>query len=56
MLMYSWQCLHPIVSQTIVFIQPTLNIDPPIYRAVLKRPIYISVPCVAHSTLPLHYS
>ena len=29
--------------QTIVFIQRTLNIDPPIHRAVLYRPLYISV-------------
>ena len=47
MLMYSRQCFHPIVSRdqytTIVFIQRTLNIDPPIHRAVLYRPLYISV-------------
>ena len=47
MLMYSRQCLHSIVSRdqytTIVFIQRTLNIDPPIHRAVLYRPLYISV-------------
>ena len=29
--------------QTISFIQRTLNIDPPIHRAVLYRPLYISV-------------
>ena len=47
MLMYSRQSFHPIVSRdqytTIVFIQRTLNIDPPIHRAVLYRPLYISV-------------
>ena len=47
MLMYSRQCLHSIVSRdqhtTIVFIQHTLNIDPPIHCAVLYRPLYISV-------------
>ena len=45
--MYSRQCLHSIVSRdqytTIVFIQRTLNIDPPIHRAVLYRPLYISL-------------
>ena len=51
MLMYLRQCLHPIASrdqyiQTIVFIQLTLNIDPPIHCAVLYRPLYISVHCV----------
>ena len=61
MLMYSRQCLHPIVSRDqctnkIVFIQRTFNIDPPKHRAVLYRPLYISVHCVAQSTLPLHYS
>ena len=59
--MYSRQCLNPIVSrnqyiQTIVFIQHMLNIDQPIHRAVLHRHLHISVHCVAHSTLPLHYS
>ena len=47
MLMYSRQSFHPIVSRdqytTIAFIQRTLNIDPPIHRAVLYRPLYISV-------------
>ena len=47
MLMYSRQSFHPIVSRdqytTIVLIQRTLNIDPPIHRAVLYRPLYISV-------------
>ena len=47
MLMYSRQSFHPIVSRdqytTTVFIQRTLNIDPPIHRAVLYRPLYISV-------------
>ena len=47
MLMYSRQSLHSIVSRdhytTIVFIQRTLNIDPPIHRAVLYRTLYISV-------------
>ena len=47
MIMYSRQSFHPIVSRdqytTIVFIQRTLNIDPPIHRAVLYRPLYISV-------------
>ena len=47
MLMYSRQSFHPVVSRdqytTIVFIQRTLNIDPPIHRAVLYRPLYISV-------------
>ena len=47
MLMYSRQSFHPIVSRdqytTIIFIQRMLNIDPPIHRAVLYRPLYISV-------------
>ena len=46
MLMYSRQCLHPIVSHdqyTNNSIQRTLNIDPPIHRAVLYRPLYILV-------------
>ena len=47
MLMYSRPSFLPIVSRdqytTIVFIQRTLNINPPIHRAVLYRPLYISV-------------
>ena len=45
--MYSRQSFHPIVLHdqytTIVFIQRTLNIDPPIHRTVLYRHLYISV-------------